>query len=287
MSDKNNTQPEAQEFTHEQYIEALKLTNSLTEKAIRRAIKKVGLIAKSSVLDVPCGIGMHSLWMAEQTPQLTVIGGDISEEHLSCAGELIEGKNIQAAVSFEKRDLFHLSDADNSYDLVWCCDGLWVGNIEQGAIDSTPYSILQEFKRVLRPGGKVALLFWTDQKLLPGYPYLEGALKATQSANRPLTPLNAPEFHNYKAGAWLGRAGFTNISCQNFPADISGPLSEAQKAAVTMSLNMLYGDAVSEISADMRDLYREIIDTASPDYILADENYAGYVMYSMFSGQLS
>ncbi|HPI90408.1 MAG TPA: methyltransferase domain-containing protein [Spirochaetota bacterium] len=280
----NNRESSPSTFSAEQYIKSLKLANSLTENAIRSAIDCFGITEGSMVLDVPCGIGRHSIWMAEQVPRLTVIGGDISEEHLACATEMIQSNKTTGSINFEKRELHSLSDKNDLYDFIWCCDGLWIGDPEQGAIDTTPYSILNEFKRVLRSGGKVAILFWSDQKLLPGYPFLEAALKATMSANRPLNPSSAREFHSFKAGAWLSRTGFTGIACRNFPVDLSGQLSEDQKAALLMSLNMLYGAAAKEISADLREQYLNITDPTGGEYILSDENYAGFVMYTMFVG---
>ena len=42
-------------------------------------------------------------------------------------------------------------------------------------------SLVKELARVVKPGGSVALLAWSSEKLLPGHPLLEGHLNATSA----------------------------------------------------------------------------------------------------------
>ena len=154
----------------EEYICMLDISNRLTEKAMRDAIRELGLFDGCRVLDLPCGIGNHSLWMADECPAADITGMDIAEEHLAYAVKLAAEQKIYGRVSFEKGDMKKPAIADDGFDFLWCCDGLWPGSPEQGCINEEPYTVLKEFKRIVKPGGTIALVFWTAQKLLPGYP---------------------------------------------------------------------------------------------------------------------
>jgi ubiquinone/menaquinone biosynthesis C-methylase UbiE len=271
----------------EMYVTALELNNTITEKAIREAIASLGLFAGVKILDVPCGIGNHSVWMAEAQTGINVLGLDIADAHLVYARNLASHKALNGAVMFEKGDITRLAQGDNSFDFVWCCDGLWLGPPETGCIVTEPYGVLSEFKRVLKPGGKIALLFGTMPRLLPGYPLLEAALNATQAANRPITWDSEPESHTMRALAWLEQAGFRNVKVRSFVADIQGPFSESEETALLGAMNMYWGNAKDEVTPNLWQQYERLTDPDSDTFILRQRGYAGYMVYTMFTGDVT
>ena len=268
----------------ERYVTALEMTNAITEKAIRQAIAKLDLFAEARVLDVPCGIGNHSVWLAEAQEGVKVLGLDIAEAQLTYARKLASPKAPAGNVIFEQGDITRLTQDDNTFDFVWCCDGLWLGSPETGCIVDEPYGILDEFKRVLKPGGKIALLFWTMHRLLPGYPLLETALNATLAANRPMTWDSDPERHTMRALAWLEQADCRNGKAQSFVADVQGPFSEKEEAGMLAAMRMLWGRAQGEVTPDVWQQYERLTDPDSDTFILRQRGYAGYVIYTMYTG---
>ncbi len=270
----------------QEYAALLEISNSITEKAMREAVRSLGLFAGALVLDVPCGIGSHSIWMGEENARINVLGVDISEAHLAYARELAARKGVKGNVIFEKGDIWHLAYEDNSFDFVWCCDGLWIGSPETGSIAQEPYTILGELMRVVRPGGKIALLFWTCRRLLPGYPLLESALDATWAANAPVTRGMSPEFHIMRAPLWLKKAGCRNIQVNSFVANVRGPFSEKDAAATLLMMNMSWEHAEAEVSPELWAQYKAITNPDSDAFILRQEEYAGFIVYTMFTGEV-
>ena len=50
---------------------------------------------------------------------------------------------------------------------------VWAGSMDcVGYLPLEPAPLLSELARVVRPGGRVAILAWSSEKLLPGYPLL-------------------------------------------------------------------------------------------------------------------
>ncbi len=277
MSDKKNAS--------EVYIKSLENANKITENAIRSAIGALGLFNGCNVLDVPCGIGNHALWMAQDTPNSNIIGVDFLEEHIDYARRLKIQMVNPVSVVFEKGDINNLNFKDDLLDFIWCCDGLWPGPVESGCVAETPFDILESLKRIVKPGGTIALLFWSSQKLLPGYPLIEAALNACPSSLLPMTENQPPELHFMRAPSWLAKAGFVNIRSRTFCADICGPLDNEYKEALHKIFDMLWRAAEREAAPRVRAVYKLLIDPQSDEYILANPDYAGFITYTMFTGK--
>lgn len=266
------------------YIRALEGTNRLTKKAIQAAIRDLNLPDNSAILDTPCGIGNHSRWLTEENPTTSVTGADFSREHIQYAIENILKGKASDVLRFETDDMNKLSYEDDTFDAVWCCDGLWPGPADIGCIAEQPDDILKDFSRITRNGGTIAILFWTGCKLLPGYPCLESALNATISSNRPFKLDTSPDLHIMRTSCWLETLGATDIQCRTYAADIQGPLEEWQKQALYELVLMLWGDAESEVSAEVWDKLNSIIDLDSEECVFNLPHYSGYIIYSMFTG---
>lgn len=72
-----------------------------TERESEGVINLLKLPIGSSILDVPCGYGRHSIYLAKKGFQVT--GIDINEEHLKKA--IISANNEKVDVSFKKEDM--------------------------------------------------------------------------------------------------------------------------------------------------------------------------------------
>jgi ubiquinone/menaquinone biosynthesis C-methylase UbiE len=105
--------------------------------------------AGETVLDVACGTGWATLAGGYAVgPSGRVIGIDIADKAL----EIARGKALKAGlanVSFEEQDGHHPKFEDCFFDVVTCASALFGFQDIPGA--------LREWRRVLRPGGKVAI----------------------------------------------------------------------------------------------------------------------------------
>lgn len=266
------------------YIKALESTSRLSEPAIRNAIKSLTLPTGSRVLDVPCGTGTQMQWMLEIHPKLKITGFDIAQDHIKYSKEKLTKSGKIHSCEFITGDMKKFEFDNNTFDLVWCCDGLWPGSKEMGCPSEEPYSILKDMVRITKPGGKIAILFWTSQKLLPGYPFLEATLNATKSSIMAANPHISPQLHFMRAPAWLLKAGLENIQTQTFAADINTPLNDLEKVGLHFLFDMFWGRSENEVLKETWKKYKDITNPGSEEYILNQCGYAGLLTYTMFIG---
>ena len=99
-------------------------------------------------IDICCGSGVLTEAIVERNAPAAIVGVDVSPEQIDFARRHRTGDNI----TFEIANAMSLPSADASFDVALCGCGLnYIPNPLQG---------LQEFQRVLRPGGIVALYVW-------------------------------------------------------------------------------------------------------------------------------
>jgi ubiquinone/menaquinone biosynthesis C-methylase UbiE len=103
----------------------------------------------SLVLEAGCGVGAQTLELARRSPGAHFTSVDISDTSLARAREAVSAQGI-TNVTFERRDLAALPDADGSFDHVFVCFVL------EHLTDTA--GVLEELKRVLRPGGSLTLI---------------------------------------------------------------------------------------------------------------------------------
>ncbi len=104
----------------------------------------------SRVLDVACGTGDQTIMIARRvSPDGTVLATDNSNGMLKAAAEAIKGAGL-TNVETRLMDAENLTLDGDSFDAVICRLGLM--------IFANPSKVLGEMRRVLKPGGKVAVL---------------------------------------------------------------------------------------------------------------------------------
>jgi hypothetical protein len=138
-----------------------------------------------------------------------------------------------------------------------------------------------------KPGGTIALLFWSSQRLLPGYPLLEARLNATYVANFPYTDDVKPELHILRTLGWLQGAGLEETQARTFVADVHAPLDDSTRSALSASFHMLWGKAESEIAPQDWAEFGRLCQPESPDFILNLPDYYAFITYSLFYGKVS
>jgi demethylmenaquinone methyltransferase/2-methoxy-6-polyprenyl-1,4-benzoquinol methylase len=264
------------------YLDMAAWIHRLTEPAVRSAISTLHLSVGSRGLDAGCGIGTHTLWLVEATsPGGHVTGIDISRECLARAEETADKSELAAQISFQYGDMGDIPFDNDAFDWAWNADTLWpVGGKD-------PRLLVRELVRVVKPGGIVAILFWSSQKLLAGYPLLEARLNATCAANFPYTDSTKPELHILRAQDWLQKAGLDAPQACTFVADIHAPSDEAARDALEGSFQMLWGKAEPEVTpADWAEFQR-LCQAGSPNFILNLPDYYAFITYSLFWGKVT
>lgn len=107
------------------------------------------------VLDVACGTGLVSLAAAEAVGSAgQVLGTDLSQRMVEAARERAAQRGL-SHLRFMRMDAEQLALPDAGFDVALCALGLMYV--------PDPDSALRELRRVLRPGGRMALAVWGER----------------------------------------------------------------------------------------------------------------------------
>jgi ubiquinone/menaquinone biosynthesis C-methylase UbiE len=261
------------------YIRKMLISNPLMEPVVRSAIQALKLPFGSHGLDAGCGIGLQTVLLADAVgPSGHVSGVDIVPEFLLRAEGVVRESGLSERISFGEGDVRQLPFDNDSFDWAWsaCCVG-YAASVE-------PLAALAELARVVKSGGRVAILAWSSETLLPGYPLLEARLGATSSGVAPFAKGWEPERHFMRALGWFRAGGLEEITVRTFVGDANAPLSADMRSALTALFDMRWPGAESELADDDRSEYQRLCLPESPDFILNHPDYYAFYTCSMFSG---
>lgn len=104
-----------------------------------------------AILDVGCGIGGSTLYLAQKF-NAAAQGVTLSPEQAKRGQERAEEANLGETVQFQVANALDLPFADNSFDLVW--------SLESGEHFPDKAKFLQEAYRVLKPRGMLLMATW-------------------------------------------------------------------------------------------------------------------------------
>ena len=263
------------------YAQRLDASNPLREPVIRSAIQALDFPSGSRGLDAGCGIGLQALILVQAVgPAGHITGLDLSPELLVHAKEIAQRAGYSDQISFKEGDVNKLPFDDHTFDWVWSsdCVGYPTGDL---------LPLLKEIARVVKPGGIAAILAWSSQQLLPGFPLLEARLNATCSALIPCVKGKKPDSNFLRALGWFHHAGYEEPTVQTFVGDVHAPLSEDIRTALISFFQMLWGEPQPEVSQEDRAEYQRLCQPDSPDFILNLPDYYAFFTYSMFSGKVA
>jgi demethylmenaquinone methyltransferase/2-methoxy-6-polyprenyl-1,4-benzoquinol methylase len=147
-----------------------------------------------------------------------------------------------------------------------------------------PLPLIRELKRVVKPGGKVAVLAWSSQQLLPGYPSLEARINATSAGIAPFVKGKSPEKHFLRALGWFRDAGLEALTAQTFVGAVHAPLSDNVRAELLSLFQMRWPGVQSELIPEDWAEFQRLCQPESPDFILNLPDYFAFFTYSVFSG---
>jgi len=258
------------------YAGKLALSDVLRQPAIRAAIKALDLPKGSRGLDAGCGIGSHTLLLAEAVvPGGYVTGLDLSPGFLARARATAARSPLSEYVSFQEGNVNSLPFDDDAFDWAWSVDCVGYGTPD-------PIAVLRELARVVRPSGTVAILGWSSQQLLPGHPLLEARLNATRLGIAPFSQGRRAEQHFLRALGWFRNVGLEEPKVRTFVGSVHAPLDDAVRSALISLLEMRWGDPRSDLSEEDWATYRRLSEPDSPEFIVDIPEYYAFFTYSMF-----
>lgn len=269
--------PASAESSANHYARMLAVSNPLREPVIRSVIHRLGLPPGSRGLDAGCGIGLQTLLMARAVGRSGhVTGLDKSAHLLAHAKERVDEAGLSKRISLRQGDIGDLPCDNDAFDWAWSADCVGYAPME-------PLPLLRELVRVVRPGGLVAILSWSSERLLPGYLVLEAHLNATSSGIAPFVRGADPDRHFLRALNWFRKVGLTDPVGETFAGSVQAPLSVDLRNALIALFEMRWSEVESELLPEYRAEYRRLCLPQSPDFIVDLSDYYALFTYTVFS----
>jgi demethylmenaquinone methyltransferase/2-methoxy-6-polyprenyl-1,4-benzoquinol methylase len=208
-----------------------------------------------------------------------VTGLDLSPELLARAQEIAAQAGLSERISFREGDVRQLPFDDDTFDWAWSVDCVGYAPLE-------PLPMVRELARVVKPGGSMAILAWSSETLLPGYPLLEARLTATSAGIAPFANGRRPELHLLRALGWFQEAGLEDPWARTFAGDAHAPLTDEMRRALIALFEMRWPGVEAELIPEDLAAYRQLCLPESPDFILNRPDYYAFFTYSMFRGRV-
>ena len=123
---------------------------------IEQLLNWAGVQQAQHIVDVGCGIGGSSLYLAQKF-NATATGITLSPVQANRAKERAAAAGLSERASFQVADALNMPFADNSFDLVW--------SVESGEHMPNKKKFLEECYRVLKPGGTFIMATWCHRPL--------------------------------------------------------------------------------------------------------------------------
>jgi len=230
---------------------------------LRAIIATLPLGPHRRVLDVACGDGCSSTWLAERAGQ--VIGVDLCAAYLDLAVRPGTAAVDANRISFGRADAARLPFIDGSFDLVWCAQSFFSL--------PDPLATLREMVRVTQPAGHIAILEndTLHQILLPWPAELELAVRWAQ-----FQALAA----EYGTGAvdkfYIGRnlcglfreCGIKRCEMHTFAIERGAPLSTDEELFLCLYFAELREGAWPYLDAAAQAAFDRLFDPCSASYLL-------------------
>ncbi|MFE7168829.1 methyltransferase domain-containing protein [Streptomyces sp. NPDC057616] len=208
-------------FTHEEIVDA---HFEACAPQYRTAFELAGIQPGWHVLDAGCGTGAFLPWLAEAVgPSGRTAAIDLAEENASLAAARMDAwraRHDTGEVEVRQGDILRLPYADATFDAVWCA------NTTQYLNDEELARALRELRRVVRPGGVVAVKD-LDASLItvrPGDPFrfMDHFRRAAETPGYARQLLRTRDLWR-----WLAGAGLVSVRQQTMLIEHHAPLRPA------------------------------------------------------------
>jgi len=165
--------------------------------------KNIDLTEVKNLLEVGCGVGAQSHILLRRFPKINLTGIDFSEKQLGAAEQLLSNvPYAKGRYKLHQMNAQEMTFKNKSFDGAFLC---WV--LEHVP---DPLKVMQEVRRVLKPGGIVYITEVTNSSFFLN-PYSPNLWKYWMAFNDYQYEHAGDPFVGAKLGNFLSAAGFQNI----------------------------------------------------------------------------
>ena len=254
---------------------------ALAQPEYEALLKAVGLQSGWHVLDAGCGVGSFLPLMSElvgENSRITAV--DLAPENL----DIVETKiapSLACSLETKMANITELPFADDTFDALWCA------NVCQYLTDEELRTALTECRRVVRPGGLVAIkefdmamwycwppgprLIWRLYEALAQarHTYFEQAMRSSELM------------------IWLKQANLQNGRFQSVTIDRSAPLKPYELSFVQEICQIFsHLASMAELSEEDRALWQQISNVEAEDHITNGTDFLYREGALLFVGQV-
>lgn len=236
---------------------------------LQALVHTVPLQPGARVLDMACGDGVYSAWLAERVGSSGhVVGVDIAPAYLEVAQHHANTTPFAANISFQIGDIAGLPFADDEFDLAWCAHSLYSL--------PDPIAALRELRRVVRPGGTVAILEndTLHHMLLPWPAELELAVRQAQlDALRELSRATGKFYIGRNLCGAFKMAELQACHVRTRTIDHRAPLSDDERLYLDSYLRDVAERSRPYLEAEARTSFDMLLDAQSSLYLLDQPDF--------------
>lgn len=242
----------------------------------KRMVEDLGLEPGDRVLDLGCGIGLWSGWLAERVaPDGWVVGVDVSLASNRIARERMKQEPQSDKVEYVAGDASAIPFGSQSFDVLFCANTL--------EYFDDPCRYLQEMKRVVRRGGKVAVkdIDAGHMALYPVNPELMAhiILAMTRLVQHRCSNLGEYAgrvldfFVGRKLYGYFQRAGFESITTKSYLIERTQPLDQMAKRHLEGLGEFWLSELVPFLSARHLAELQRLFDDRSEEFLLSRSDF--------------
>ncbi len=223
------------------------------------------------VLDAGCGGGSYLPLLAQLVGPLgRVTAIDFNSENISVVRERLSTWYPPCPIFPEVGNLLALPYPDNSFD------ALWSANVTQYFSDVELSMLLEEFQRVVRPGGLVAVKD-VDMQLMrvyPASPFLFSHLSEKSVRGRHATGQSQGSLRGRELRRWLERAGLEQVWQRTIMIERWAPLRLIERQLFAEWFTYLTRLAEERgVSGEDLATWHRLSDPSAPDYLVDSPDF--------------
>ena len=263
------------------YADELRALHEAYSSEFQTCVGTLQIPPGASIIDVPCGDGFFTACLARLLkPDDLLIAADLSRAYLDEAERTVAGIADSPRLRFIEADAYQLPFDDATFDVVWCA---------QSMISlPDPVKALQEFYRVLKPQGRVAVLENDElHHVLFDWP-VELELEigtAMRKASRETFGSRHKLFATRNLQTMFRKAGFDPLHRQTFAADRHAPFPPATRAYLEYHLARVRRLTSPQISVEIREELDSYTVPGSSEFLLDQKDTSATYIWTLSVGR--